>query len=86
MLVSKPSRFFYVIRCENFSGKVRLQNVLQPGELGMIEESSARANVGINEPRIGGILPPMRQLVAVGVENWIEAQGLNGFFSASASG
>jgi hypothetical protein len=45
----------------------------------MIEKSAARTNVRINMARVGGVLPPVRELVAVGIQNRIESQRLNGF-------
>ena len=50
---------------------------MQAGDFGMIEETAARANVGINEARVGRVLPPVSELVAVGVEDRIEAKGLD---------
>jgi hypothetical protein len=51
---------------------------LQAGDLRVIEKTAARADIGIDEARVRRILPPVRQLVAVGIENRIEAKGLNG--------
>jgi len=51
---------------------------LQSGDFGVIEKAAARANVGIDEARVGGILPPMREFVAVGVKDRVEAKGLDG--------
>jgi hypothetical protein len=75
--VGKFSGFLNVIGGKNFAGKIRLQNVLQAGDFGMIEETAARAHVGIDEARVRRILPPVRELVAVGAEDRIEAKGLN---------
>jgi hypothetical protein len=46
----------------------------------VIEKTATRADIGIDEARIGRVLPPVRELVAVGVENRVEAKGLNGIF------
>jgi hypothetical protein len=70
-------RLFDVVLSEDFSCKVRFCDVLQAGDLGVIEKTAARANVGIDEARIGRVLPPVRELVAVGVEDRVEAKGLN---------
>jgi hypothetical protein len=70
-------RLFDVVLSEDFSCKVRFYDVLQAGDLGVIEKTAARANVGIDEARIGRVLPPVRELVAVGVEDRVEAKGLN---------
>jgi hypothetical protein len=43
----------------------------------MIKETAARANVGVDEARVRRVLPPMRELVAIGIEDRIEAKGLN---------
>ena len=50
---------------------------MQAGDLGVIEETAARANVGVDETRVGRILPPMGELVAVGIEDRIETKGLD---------
>ena len=50
---------------------------MQAGDLGVIEKAAARANVGINEARVGRVLPPVSELVAVGVEDRIETEGLD---------
>jgi hypothetical protein len=52
----------------------------------MIEEAAARTNVRINVPRVGGVLPPVSQLVAVGIQNWIETQRLNDFLPGANAG
>jgi hypothetical protein len=44
----------------------------------MVEETASRANIGINEPCVGRILPPMRELVAIGIQDGIAAERLNG--------
>jgi hypothetical protein len=69
--------FLDVFGSKNFAGKIRFQNVLQASDFGVIEETAARANIGINEARAGRILPPMGELVAVGIEYRIEAKGLD---------
>jgi hypothetical protein len=43
----------------------------------MIEKTAARANVGIDEARVQRILPPVRQLVAIGVEDRVETKRLD---------
>ena len=78
MLVRESRGFLDVFSGKNSAGKIRFHDVLQSGDFGMVEKPAAGADVGINEARIGGILPPMRQLVAVGIENRVEAKGLNG--------
>src|SRR5882762_1006632 len=77
VLVGKFSGFFDIFGSENFAGKVRFHYVLQAGDFGMIEKAAARANVGIDEASVRRILPPVRELVAVGAEDRIEAKGLN---------
>jgi hypothetical protein len=77
MLFRESPRFFDVLLSENFSCKVRLYDVLQAGDLRVIEKTAARANVGINEARVRRILPPVREFVAIGVENRVESKGLD---------
>ena len=50
---------------------------MQAGDFGVIEETAARADVGIDEARVRWILPPVGELVAVGIEDRIEAKGLD---------
>jgi len=78
MFVRKFSGFLDVFTGENFAGKVCFHDILQSRDLGVIEKAAARANVGIDEARVGGILPPMRKFVAVGVKDRVEAKGLDG--------
>jgi hypothetical protein len=70
-------RFFDVLRSEDLSRKVRFNDVLQPGHFRVIEKTAAGANVGIDETRVGGILPPVREFIAVRIEDRIEAKGLD---------
>jgi len=69
--------FLDIFGGKNFAGKIRFYDVLQAGDFGVIEETAARADVGIDEARVGRVLPPVGELVAVGVEDRIEAKGLN---------
>jgi len=78
MFVRESRGFLDVFGGKHLTGKIRFHDVLQPSDFGVIEKTAARADVRINEARIGGILPPMRELVAVSVENRVEAKGLNG--------
>jgi len=78
MLVGEFCRRLDILGCKNLSRKVRFQNVLKAGHFGMIEKAAARAYVRIDESRVGRVLPPMAELVAVGVQDWIEAQRLDG--------
>jgi hypothetical protein len=84
MLLRKPAGFFDVFGRENFSGEVRFDDVLQSGDLRVIKKTAARANVGIDEPRVGRVLPPMGEFVAVGIEDRVEAKGLNVVLAESA--
>jgi len=73
MFFREAPRFFDIFRGEDLSCQVRFHDVLQPGNLRAIEEAAARANVGIDEARVRRVLPPMRELVAVGIEDRIKA-------------
>src|SRR6266481_4523939 len=77
MLVREFSGLFDVFTGKDFAGKVRFRDVLQSGHLRVIEKAAARANVGIDKARVRRVLPPMRELVAIGIEDRIEAKGLN---------
>ena len=78
MFVRESRGFLDVFGRKNLAGKIRFHDVLQSGDFGVVEKPAARADVGINEARVGGILPPMRELVAVGIEDRVETKGLNG--------
>ena len=45
MFVGESFSFLDIFRGENFAGKIRFQDVLEPGNFGVIEEAAARANV-----------------------------------------
>jgi hypothetical protein len=77
MFFRESPRLFDVVRSKDFSGEVGLHDVLQAGDLRVIEKAAPRADVGIDEARVRRILPPVRQLVAVGIEDRVEAKGLN---------
>ncbi len=77
MFVSEFSGFLDVFAGKNFAGKVGFRDVLQSGHLRVIEKTAARADVGIDEARVRRVLPPMRELVAISIEDRIEAKGLN---------
>jgi hypothetical protein len=73
MFFREAPRLFDVFRGEDLSRKVRFHDVLQPGNFGMVEEAAPGAHVGVNEARVRRVLPPMRELVAVGIEDRIKA-------------
>ena|ERR1700724_3194414 len=77
MFLRESSCLFDVIRSEDVSGKIGFYDVLQAGDLRVIEKTAAGANVGIDEAGVRRVLPPVRELVAVGIENRVEAKGLN---------
>ena len=77
MFLGELPRFFDVFRGKNLSGEVRFYDVLESGDLHVIEKTAARANVGIDEARVWRVLPPVREFVAIGVEDRIETKGLD---------
>jgi hypothetical protein len=77
MFVSEFSGFFDVFTGEDLAGKICFCDVLQSGNLRVIEKAATRTNVRIDEARVRRVLPPMRELVAIGVEDRIEAKRLN---------
>ena len=77
MLFRESARLFNVFHGKDLSCKVCFRDVLQSGHLRMIKETAARANVGVDEARVRRVLPPMRELVAIGIEDRIEAKWLN---------
>ena len=78
VFVCELPRSFDIFRGKNFSREVRFYDVLQSGDLHVIEKAAARANVGIDEARVWRVLPPVREFVAIGVEDRIETKGLDG--------
>src|SRR5437879_5392880 len=79
MFGSELPRFFDILRGQDHSRKVRLHDVLQSGNLHVIEKTAARANVGIDEARVRRVLPPVREFVAIGVEDRVEAKRLDSY-------
>lgn len=77
MFVSELPSFFDVLCCEDLARKVCFYDVLEPSDLCVIEKTAARANVRIDETRVWRVLPPVRELVTVGVENRIKTKGLD---------
>src|ERR1700761_2964780 len=77
MFVRELRGFLDVFESENFSCKIRFDDVLQSRHLRVIEKSAARANVRIDVACVGRVLPPVRELVAVGIQDRIESQRLN---------
>ena len=77
MFFRESSCLFDILLREDLSGKICLNDVLQAGDLRVIEETAAGADIGIYEARVGRVLPPVRELVAIGVKNRVEAKGLN---------
>jgi hypothetical protein len=77
MFVCKLARFFDVRGGKDLAGEVRFDYVLQSSDYRVIKKTAARTNVGINESRVERVLPPMRELVAIGVEDGIEPKGLD---------
>ena len=77
MFLGELPGFFDILRGKNLSREVRFYDVLQAGHLHVIEKTAARANVGIDEARVWRVLPPVREFVAIGVEDRIETKGLD---------
>jgi hypothetical protein len=77
MLVCEFSSFLDVFGRENFAGKVRFQDVLESGDFGVVEKAAAGTDVGIDEARVWRILPPMREFIAIGIKDRIEAKRLD---------
>src|SRR5260370_39600211 len=77
MFFREPPRFFDVFRGEDLSREVRFHDVLQPGNLRVIEKTAARAYVGVNEARVRRVLPPLREVGAVRIGDGITAEGLD---------
>jgi hypothetical protein len=81
----KLGSFFDIRQGEDFASEVGFDDVLEPGEFGLAEKASTRANVGVDVAGVRGVLPPVGELVAVGAKNRIEAQRLNGILRRGES-
>jgi len=79
MGLGHAASFLDVVESEDLAGKIGFDDVLEQGEHGFVEHAAAGFDVGVDVAGVGGILPPMGELVGVGVEDGIEAQGLHGF-------
>ena len=78
MLIRELRRFLDILHGENFAREIRLDDVLQSRHFGVIEKTAARTDIRIYMSRICRVLPPVRELVAVRIQNRIESQRLNG--------
>jgi hypothetical protein len=52
----------------------------------VIEKAATGAYIRIDMPRIGRVLPPVRELVAVRIQDRIESQRLNGLLPGASAG
>ena len=86
MFVGEFPSFLDIFGGKNFAGKICFYDVLQAGDFGVIEETAARTYVGIDEARVGRVLPPVGELVAVGIKDRIEAKGLDIVLLADSAG
>ena len=86
MLAREFRRFLDIFHRENFAGEIRFDDVLKTGNFRMIEKTAARADIRINVSRVRRVLPPVRELVAVRIQNRIESQRLNVFLPGANAG
>ena len=77
MFVRELPRFFDILRGKDLSSEICFYDVLQPGDLHVTEKTAARAHVGIDEARVRRVLPPVRELVAIGVQDRVKTKGLD---------
>jgi len=77
MLISECFGLLDIFGGEHFAGKISLDDILQPGDFSVIEKTTARTNVRIDKACVRRVLPPVREFIAVGVEDRIKAKGLN---------
>jgi hypothetical protein len=86
MLAREFRRFLDIFHRKNFAGEIRFDDVLKTGNFRMIEKTTARADIRINVSRVRRVLPPVREFVAVRIQNRIESQRLNGFLPGANAG
>src|SRR5713226_7324752 len=78
MRVGNAAGFLDVVEGKDLAGKTGLDDVLEHGEHGLVEHAAAGFEVGVDVARVRGILPPVGELVGVGVEDGIQSQRLHG--------
>ena len=76
--VSEAAGFLDVVEREDLAGEIGFYDVLEHGQHCFFKHAPARLDVGVDVAGIRRVLPPVGQLVRVGVENRIQAQGLHG--------
>src|SRR5712692_4467511 len=78
MSVGGTAGFFDIVECEDLSGKIGFDDVLQHGEHGFFKHAAAGFEVGIDVARVRGILPSVGELVGVRVEDGVQPKRLHG--------
>ncbi len=76
--VSNAAGLLDVVESENLASEVGFDDVLKHGQHGLVEHAAAGFDVGIDMAGVGRVLPPVRELVGVCVENRIQAKRLHG--------
>src|SRR6266436_1920797 len=75
--VSDAAGFFDVVEREDLARETGFDDVLQHGEHGFFKHAAARFEIGIDVARVRRILPPVRELVRVRVEDGIQPKRLH---------
>jgi hypothetical protein len=78
VLICEFAGFLDVVDRENLAGEIGFDDVLQAGDLRMIEKAAAGTYVGVDVAGVRRILPPVGEFVAVGGQDRIEAEWLDG--------
>ena len=78
MRVSDAASFLDVVEGEDLAGEIGFDDVLEQRQHGFFEHSAAGLKVRIDVARVRGILPPVGELVRVGVEDGVQSQRLHG--------
>ena len=70
--------FFHIVEGEDLAGEIGFDDVLEQRQHGFFEHAAAGLKVRIDVARVRGILPPVGELVRVGVEDGVQSQRLHG--------
>ena len=76
--VGRAAGFFHIVEGEDLAGEIGFDDVLKQRQHGFFEHAAAGFKVRIDVARVRGILPPVGELVRVGVEDGVQSQRLHG--------
>src|SRR4029453_15084854 len=76
--VGDAASFFHIVEGEDLAGKIGFDDLLEQRKHGFFQNAAAGFKVRIDVARVRRILPPVGELVRVGVEDGVQSQRLHG--------